>query len=138
MKPILSQTASGQIQDLKSIIREIVLISDPEKIFLMSASFECVLTESIYLKSTIQEETGRYYNLLLLSNAEQNKSQVNNEVALHNRFRDRNLQFQVMDIHKFNQDLKSGDEFANFVIVNAMLWHDKEQVPLEYPNEGYK
>ena len=138
MKPILSQAASGQIQDLKSIIREIVLISDPEKIFLLSASFESVLKESIYLKTAIQAEAGRYYNLLVLSNTMQKKSQVKNEV-LHSRFKDRrNLQFQVMDIHKFNQDLKSGDEFANYVLANAMLWHDKEQVPLEYPNEGYK
>lgn len=138
MKPILSQTTSGQIQDLKSIIREIVLISDPEKIFLLSASFESVLKESIYLKTAIQADTSRYYNLLVLSNTMEKKSQVKNEV-LHSRFKDRrNLQFQVMDIHKFNQDLKSGDEFANFVIANAMLWHDKEQVPLEYPNEVYK
>lgn len=138
MKPILSKTAYNPATGLRSIIREIVHISDPEKILLLSASFESTLTESIYLKTAIQEETGRYYNLLVLWNTVQEKSPAKNEILLNSRFRDhRNLQIRVMDINKFNEDVKSGNEQANHILSNAMLWYDKEQIPLAYPNEGF-
>jgi hypothetical protein len=138
MKRNLSYESSFKSQGLSSIIREIVYVSDPEKILLLSASFEYLITESIYYKNAVQELTSKHYNLLILSNEKEKKSLVKNEMALNSRFKDRrNLQFLIMDIFKFNEDLKSGNEQANYILSNAMLWYDKEQVPLAFPNEGF-
>ncbi len=125
-------------QDLNSIIREIVYLSDPEKILLLSASFEYLVTESIYSKNAVRELNSKYYNLLILFNAKEKKSLVKIELKLYYHFKDyKNLQFQIRDIYKFNEDIKSCDEQANHILANAMLWHDREQVPLECPNEGF-
>jgi hypothetical protein len=138
MKRNLSYESYLKSQGLSSIIREIVYVSDPEKILLLSASFEYLITESIYYKNAVQELTNKHYNLLILSNEKEKKSLVKNEMALNSRFKDRrNLQFLIMDIFKFNEDLKSGNEQANYILSNAMLWYDKEQVPLAFPNEGF-
>jgi hypothetical protein len=138
MKRNLSYESYLKSQGLSSIIREIVYVSDPEKILLLSASFEYLISESIYHKNAVQELTSKHYNLLILSNEKEKKSLVNNEMALNSRFKDRrNLQFLIMDIFKFNEDLKSGNEQANYILSNAMLWYDKEQVPLAFPNEGF-
>ncbi len=135
MKTNLSGESNLKRQELISIIREIVYLSDPEKILLISASFEYLITESIYYKNAVQELTGKHYNLLVLSTVKEKKSLLENEIALNSRFKDRrNLQFQVMDIFRFNEDVKSGNEQANYILANAMLWYDKERVPLVFPN----
>ncbi len=138
MKTDLPWKSYLQHQDLKEIIREIVFLSDPEKIFLISASFEYLISDSIYVKNAVRELKGKHYNLLILFSAKEKKSIFENELLLYNRLKQgENLQFQVMDINSFNDDIKSGDERANHILANAMIWYDKEQVPLECPNERF-
>ena len=127
---------SGYVQggELNSIIREIVLISDPEKILLLSATYDYLITENIYLKNTVQEFRGNHYNLLILSNDKEKKSLAKHKILLYCLSKDRrNLQLQVLDISEFNNDLMSGKEYANHIVSNAMIWYDKGEVPLAFP-----
>ncbi len=132
-----SQTfQSGFVQGggLRSIIHEIVLISHPEKILLLSATYDYLVTENIYIKNTVQEVRGNQYHLLVLSDDKEKKSLVRQEILLYGLSRHRrNLQLQVMDIKEFNDDLISGKEYANHIILNAMIWYDKGSIPLTFP-----
>jgi hypothetical protein len=121
---------------LYSIIREIVLISDPEKILLLSATYDYFLTENIYANNTVQELRGNHYSLLILSHDKEKKSLAEQEILLYSLLKNRkNLQLQVMDINEFNDDLIAGNEFANHILLNAMLWYDKGEVPLIFQND---
>jgi hypothetical protein len=134
MKTKSFQSGFVQGSNLRSIINEIVLISDPEKILLLSATYDYLVTENIYMKHTMQELRGSHYNLLILSNDKEKKSLTKHKILLYGLSRDlRNLQLQVMDIHEFNDDLISGKEYANHVVLNAMIWYDKGEVPLSFP-----
>jgi len=127
---------SGYLQGggLSSIIREIVLMSDPEKILLLSATYDYLITENIYMKNMVQEFRGNHYNLLILSNDKEKKSMAKHKILLYCLSKDRrNLHLQVMDINEFNDDLVSGKEFANHIVSNAMIWYDKGTVPLAFP-----
>jgi hypothetical protein len=134
MKTISFQSGNVQNSGLRSIIRELVLVFDPEKILLLSVSYDYFLTENIYLMDTVQELKSSHYNLLILSDEKERKSPAKEEIIGYNLLKKRrNLQLQVMDIIEFNDDLISGKEYANHILLNAMLWYDKEKVPLAYP-----
>ncbi len=129
---------SGFVQGgrLSSIVSEIVLISDPEKILLLSATYDYLVTENIYMKHTVRELRGSQYNLLILSNDKEKKSLTKHKILLYGLSKDRrNLQLQVVDIKEFNDDLISGNEYANHVLSNAMIWYDKGEVPLAFPTD---
>ncbi len=129
---------SGFVQGgrLSSIINEIVLIADPEKILLLSATYDYLVTENIYMKHTVQELRGSQYNLLILSNDKEKKSLTKHKILLYGLSKDRrNLQLQVVDIKEFNNDLISGKEYANHVLSNAMVWYDKGEVPLAFATD---
>ena len=134
MKTISFQSGNVQNSGLRSIIRELVLVFDPEKILLLSVSYDYFLTENIYLMDTVQELKSSHYNLLILSDEKERKSPAKEEIIGYNLLKKRrNLQLQVMDIIEFNDDLISGKEYANHILLNAMLWYDKEKVPLAFP-----
>jgi hypothetical protein len=134
MKTKSFQSGFMQGGKLHSIIREIVLISDPEKILLLSATYDYLVTENIYMKHTVQELRGNQYNLLILSNDKEKKSLTKHKIFLYGLSKDRrNLQLQVIDIKEFNDDLVSGKEYANHVLLSAMIWYDKGEVPLAFP-----
>ncbi|HXB29845.1 MAG TPA: hypothetical protein VNW49_08505 [Puia sp.] len=137
MKTKSFQPGFIQSGGLRSIIREIVLISDPEKILLLSATYDYLITENIYIKNLVQELRGNQYNLLILSNDKEKKILSKHKILLYCLSKDRrNLQLQVMDIKEFNDDLISGKEYANHILLNAMIWYDKGDVPLAFPEAG--
>ncbi len=137
MKTKSFQPGFIQSGELRSIIREIVLISDPEKILLLSATYDYLITENIYMKNSVQELRGNQYNLLILSNDKEKKILSKHKILLNCLSKDRrNLQLQVMDIKEFNDDLISGKEYANHILLNAMIWYDKGDVPLAFPEAG--
>jgi len=134
MKTISFHSGNVQNSGLRSIIGELVVVFDPEKILLLSFSYDYFLTENIYLKQTVQELKSSHYNLLILVNEKERKSPAKEEIISYNLLKKRrNLQFQVMDINEFNDDLISGKEYINHILLNAMLWYDKEEVPLAFP-----
>jgi hypothetical protein len=134
MKTMSFQSGNVQSSGLRSIIRELVLVFDPEKILLLSVSYDYLLTENIYLKKTVQELRSSHYNLLMLYDEKERKSPAKEEIIGYNLLKKRrNLQLQVMDINEFNDDLNSGKEYANHILLNAMIWYDKGEVPLAFP-----
>jgi hypothetical protein len=134
MKTIPFQPGNMQSSGLRSIIRELVLVFDPEKILLLSVSYDYFLTENIYLKETLQDLKSSHYNLLMLSDEKERKSPAKEEIIGYCLLRKQNnLQLQVMDINEFNDDLNSGKEYANHILLNAMIWYDKGEVPLAFP-----
>src|SRR5277367_2132880 len=111
MKTPSFQSGFAKGSDLYSIIREIVLISDPEKILLLSATYDYLVTENLYMNKTVRELRCSQYNLLILTDVKEKKTLVKQEILLY-RFsmNRRNLQLQVIDIKEFNNDLNSGKE----------------------------
>jgi hypothetical protein len=137
MKTIPFHSGNVQNSGLRSIISELVLVFDPEKILLLSASYDYFLTENIYLKETVQELRSRHYNILILANEKERKSPIKEEIIGYSLLKKRrNLELQVMDINEFNDDLTSGKEYANHILLNAMIWYDKGEVPLAFPKYG--
>ncbi|HTB23943.1 MAG TPA: hypothetical protein VK711_01175 [Puia sp.] len=134
MKTQTFQSGFEQSVGLRSIIKEIVFISDPEKIFLLSATYDYLVTENIYLNDTVQELRGNQYDLLILYNNEEKKSLTKHKLLLYGLTKHRrNLQLQIMHIKEFNDDLTSGKEYASHILSNAMIWYDKGIVPLAFP-----
>jgi hypothetical protein len=136
MKTQTFQSGFAQSGELRSIIKEIVLNSGPEKIFLLSATYDYLVTENIYLNDTVQELRGNQYNLLILYNNEEKKSLTKHKILLYGLTKHRrNLQLQIMDIKEFNDDLISGKEYASHILLNAMIWYDKETIPIGYSTD---
>jgi hypothetical protein len=63
-----------QNNSLVFILQEIVQMTDPEKIFLLSASYNYQITENIFIKNPVKEFSNSRYELLLLSDAPGGKS----------------------------------------------------------------
>lgn len=136
MKTKSFQSGFAKGGGLYSIIREILLISDPEKILLLSASYDYLITENLYMNYTVKELRGGQYNLLILTDVKEKKFLVKQKILLYRFSMNRsNLQLQVMDIKKFNDDLNSGKEYANQIMSNSMIWYDKGLVSFKYPGE---
>jgi len=85
------------------------------------------------LKQTVHELRSRHYNILILANEKERKSPIKEEIIGYSLLKKRrNLELQVMDINEFNDDLTSGKEYANHILLNAMIWYDKGEVPLAF------
>ena len=120
----------GQPGSLHSIIREIVRILDPEKILLLSASYQYQFTENIFIKNPVQESKGSRYELLILIHSGGNLSAAEQENRIASKFPDYgNLKWQLRDIHDFYEKAQAGSEFENFILLNAMLQYDKGTGP---------
>jgi hypothetical protein len=121
---------------LPLIIQEIVRVSDPEKILLLSASYNFQLTENIFQKNPVQEFSNSHYDLLVLSGNSEKKSMAEREIMLISKlinFPD--LQIHLMDIKEFNKGVESGDEFENYILLNAILSYYKGQIPFADPKQ---
>ena len=64
-KEIFSKIANGRT-DLKDIVREIAQKADPEKILLISASYDYRLTEDVFIQQPQEEMKNSHYSLLIL------------------------------------------------------------------------
>lgn len=85
---------------------------------------------------TVKELRGGQYNLLILTDVKEKKFLMKQKILLYRFSMNRsNLQLQVMDIKKFNDDLNSGKEYANQIMSNSMIWYDKGLVSFKYPGE---
>jgi hypothetical protein len=95
---------SIQNTTLCSCLREIVNIADPEKILLLSASYDYHLTENIFINHPVQEFNGGCYNVLILSDCHGKESPAKLKTMIWNLLNGRrNLQFHIMDINSFNE-----------------------------------
>lgn len=129
----------NQTEGLSTLIREIVRIADPEKILLLSACYDYHLKESIFIKNPVQEYKSSHYDLLILSDIRNKKLLAKKDMMTMARLFDcRNLQFNLMDIHEFNKKVEAGDEFENFILLNAMLCYDKGGILLSDPKQPEK
>ena len=134
MKPQLPAPGLNQQEGLVPLIHEIVRIADPEKILLLSAGYDYLLTENIFSKNPIQTFHGNRYNLLILSKGKEKKSLATLEMVLMSLLNDRrNLQLCIMDIDEFNVQAEAGDEYLEYILLNAMIWYDKGRIPLATP-----
>lgn len=123
-------------EELAAIIREIVRIANPEKILLLSASYDYRLTENIFIKNPVEDYRGGQYDLLILTDDNEKKSFAEQEIMIYARLKDYNkLSLHLMSIHEFNEHVEAGEEFENFILLNAMLSYDKEQTPLAFPKD---
>jgi hypothetical protein len=134
MKPNYRLPDSGRKESLSAIIDEIVKIAHPEKIFLIGASYEYQLTENIFIKNPVENLTGRQYDLLIISDTRERISGIENETLFYTKFKHRaGLHIRLMDIHEFNKAVKAGNDFENFILLNAMLCYDKGKILMEDP-----
>jgi hypothetical protein len=123
-------------EGLAAIIREIVRIADPEKILLLSASFDYRLTENIFIKNPIEDYRGGQYDLLILTDGNEKKTLAEQEIMIYARLKDyKKLSLHLMNVHEFNEHVEAGEEFENFILLNAMLSYDKERIPLAFPKD---
>ena len=123
-------------EGLSAIIREIVRIADPEKILLLSASYDYQLTENIFIKNPVEVYKGGQYDLLVLTDGREKKSLAEQEIKIYARLKDyRNLGLHLMSVHEFNEHVEAGEEFENFILLNAMLSYDRERIQLASPKE---
>jgi hypothetical protein len=129
----LPKIANGK-NHLLEIIQDIVEKADPEKIFLISASYHYRLTENIFGRNSISELQNSHYSLLILENQEKSLRSVK---FLHSRNRmfsnQSDHQLYFMDIHDFNKKLEAGDDYAMEIVLNAMIWYDKGEIALCVP-----
>jgi hypothetical protein len=130
-----SKSADFRQKDgLRTLIREIVRIGSPEKIFLLSASYDYQLTENIFIKAPEEEFRGSCYDLMILADGRKYTSLADLGIRMNSfLFRHGNPPVCLRDIHSFNQDLEAGDEYACYILLNALLCYDKESIPLAYP-----
>jgi hypothetical protein len=137
MKTPLPETTIVRSEGLDVLVREIVRIADPEKIFLISAGFDHQLTENIFLKNPVQSFRSNRYHLLILFERKMNESLKTKETVMNSLLNDRkNLQLEVMDIIDFNDQVGAGDAYFRFILTNAMIWYDKGRIPLAYPKQS--
>ena len=98
-------------ESLALIIQGIIRIADPEKILLLSASYDYQLTENIFIKTPIQEWTGSYYDVMILIEDWDKKSLAGKDLSIITRLHAyRNLKFCFMDIREFNERIRAGAE----------------------------
>jgi hypothetical protein len=122
---------SRQKEGLDAIIREIVQVAGPEKILLLSASYQYRLTENIFIKNPVEEFRGCQYDLLVLADGRGEKSLVDLVSLTQNRLcSQNNLHVHFTDIHEFNKEVEAGDEYACFIHLNALLCYDKSDASL--------
>ena len=133
-----SPKEAPEAKTLISIIPEIVRITSPEKILLISASFSHNIIENVFVGNTIEEYMEGHYNLLILTDYKNKSLAARLELMMlawlsgH-----RNLQLHLMDIYEFNKKVVEGDEYSISILSKAFICYDKEKIPLEYPGRDY-
>ena len=116
----------NQVGNLHSIISEIVLIADPEKILLLTASYTYQFTENIFVRNPLQQFSDGYYELLVLIQSDGKISLAEQEVGIRSKLLHfSNLLLHLRDIHEFYRRAGAGDEFENYILLNAMVSYDK-------------
>jgi hypothetical protein len=109
MKNTSSFLGTKQSQSFPSIIQEIVRLSDPEKILLLSASCIYQLTENIFLKKPVGQFLGNQYDLLILSDVQEKSVLAKLEIDLMQKLCDhKNFRFVIMDMTEFNKKVEAG------------------------------
>lgn len=137
MSTQLQAEAINRTKNLDGIIQEIVRVADPEKILLISARYDYQLTENIFVKNPVQTTQSCHYNLLVLTEEKEKKSLIRQELILTSyQNAQKNLQLHIMNIHEFNKQVETGDEYLGFILLNAMLWYDKGRIPLSDPKSS--
>jgi hypothetical protein len=119
---------------LPAIIKEIVYLINPVRIYLTGISHEYRLTESIFIKNPRVDQSMDGYNLLIVHNGEDKGSGVEMETRLQTRLHHHaGLNLRLIDILEFNRAVKAGHEFENFILLNAMIYYDDERTQVEDP-----
>lgn len=120
---------------LAKIIQEIIRITDPEAILLLSAIYEYRFTENIFKKGPLFESWGKGYELLVLMDRNKDKSWAEQETIIRSRLPHfHNLRLQQNSIQDFNTKVESGEEYENFILLNAMISYHKGQIRLAFPD----
>ncbi len=120
--------------NLSEIVRIIVRNADPEKILLISASYDYRITENIFSKNPAERAENSHYSLLILHNSGKTAFLVKSMQSERSIFPvQQSLQLFFMDIDEFNKKLADGDENASKIVSNAMIWYDKGEIPLHFP-----
>jgi hypothetical protein len=128
----------GKKDGLTATITEIVTLIDPGQIFLIGMSQEIRLTENIFIKNPLTDQISEQYDLLILYNGKDKGSGVEMETRLKLRLNHRaGINFRLMDVHEFNRAVKAGNEYENFILLNAMICYDNEKIPVEDPVRPY-
>jgi hypothetical protein len=134
MKNSMLFSLSKQTGKLASIIEEIVRIADPEKILLLSVTYNYQLKENIFIKNPMKDYSGVCYDLLALSEGKDAKTLIEQEITISMRLRNQvDLHLHMLDVHEFNRLIKAGDEYFRFLLLNAFIPYDRGHIPLEYP-----
>lgn len=132
----ISRQTEHQKEPLACLLREIVGLADPEKIFLLSAGFEYRLTENIFQKTPAQAIQAKQYQLLILMNTGEKSALAKLEINLMQiGLRQMNFQFALMDIAEFNKKVEAGDPYWGFILFNAMLSYDSGRIGLAIPSQ---
>jgi hypothetical protein len=127
-------TGTNQTHSLNSLLQEIVRIADPEKILLISASFQYQLTENVFQRSPVKQFLGNRYELLILLNVREKGELAKQELNLMNRIiYPGDFQFATMDIIEFNKEVESGSPYLDQILLNALMSYDKGVIPFAQP-----
>lgn len=119
---------------LAEIVLKIIQIADPEAILLLSAAYSYKFIENIFTKSPLWESEGSSYELLVLTDSNKGKSWMEQETVIRSRLPHfHNLTLQQKSIQDFNTKVESGEEYENFVLLNAMVSYHKGQIRLAFP-----
>jgi hypothetical protein len=134
MEARLRPARSVSNESLNRHIKEIVLAVNPEKIFLLSASYHYQVTENIFIPNPLEEIKESQYQVLVLIHGETKKSLAGLEIVIRTKLMNHgNLQVHLMDIHVFNKQVEQGDEWSGFILLNALLCYDRENIRLSDP-----
>jgi hypothetical protein len=123
-----------QAKKLSDIVPEIVRMTDPEKIILLSASFSTRITENIFIRKPSEELIAAQYNLLVLTGYRDNTILSRMELMMLGWLSCHpNLQLQLVDIHEFNKRITEGEEYSISILSNAFICYDRERIELTIP-----
>ena len=126
MKIKLQGPESTPGQGLYEMIPELVRIAEPEKILLLSASYQYNLTENIFIDRPEWECLSNQYQVVLLMNSSEKKSWADLEARIHTRMKGCNrISVQFLDLRVFNRQVEEGHHWSGFVQMNAMTLFDR-------------
>jgi hypothetical protein len=134
MKAYIPYQSNKTRELLADIVREIIRVADPEAILLLSATYNYRLMENIFVEAPLWVSSGNSYELLVLTNRNHGKSWSASEMVICSRLPHcRNLKLHQKSIQEFNAKVESGEEYENFVLLNAMITYHRGKTPLAYP-----
>jgi hypothetical protein len=125
----------NQTEGLEAIIARIVRLIDPEKIFLLSASYEYLLTESIFRKDMEQGFRLSSFDLLALSEEKDELTMKRQAIrTCRGVGGQQNLHLSIVNMDEFNEAVKKGHEYENYILQHAMIWYDRGRFQLAQPS----